>query len=109
MSDAFQDRGKGFERKFEVDQEQQFRAAARRDKIFGQWAAGKLGYAGAAAEKYAMEVVDSNFACPGDDDMLGKVMDDFKRGNVAVSDAELRQKLSECANEAAKQIAGPAK
>ena len=48
-------------------------ATARRDKLFGQWAAGKLGYSGDAATKYASEVVDSNFEKPGDDDMLGVI------------------------------------
>ena len=36
MSDAFSDRQKGFERKFQLDGEQQFRAQARRDRLFGR-------------------------------------------------------------------------
>ncbi|MEQ9448545.1 MAG: ATPase inhibitor subunit zeta, partial [Rhodospirillaceae bacterium] len=32
MNDAFQDREKGFERKYQLDQEQQFRAQSRRDR-----------------------------------------------------------------------------
>jgi hypothetical protein len=104
MTNGFQDREKGFERKYQLDQEQQFRAQARRDKLFGQWAAGKLGKTGADAESYAVAVVDSNFEKPGDDDMLGKVRADFKAANVAVSDAEVTAKLAECYNHAAQQI-----
>ena len=48
MSDAFNDREKGFERKFQLDQDQQFRALARRDRLFGQWIAGKIGITGDA-------------------------------------------------------------
>ena len=86
---GFQDREKGFERKYQLDQEQQFRAQARRDRLFGQWAAGKLGHSGPDVDKYAAEVVDSNFEKPGDDDMLGKVKADFSAKGVAVSDADL--------------------
>ncbi len=104
MSDAFQNREKGFERKFELDQAQEFRAGARRDKLFGLWAASKLSKTGADADAYAAAVVDSNFEKPGDDDMLGKVRADFKVANVAVSDTELTTKLAESFAAAAKQI-----
>ena len=106
---GFQDREKGFERKFQLDQEQQFRAQARRDKLFGQWAAGKLGHSGADADKYAASVVDSNFEKPGDDDMLGKVKADFKAKGVTVSDAELSKALTEAYAAAAAQIAADKK
>jgi hypothetical protein len=105
MSDAFSNREKGFESKYHLDQEQQFRAAARRDKLFGQWAAGKLGLAGDAVAAYAAEVVDANFEKPGDDDMLGKVKTDLKAKGVSVSDAEVSKALHEAYAAAAQQIA----
>ncbi len=105
---GFQDREKGFERKFQLDQEQQFRAQARRDRLFGQWAAGKLGHGGADADQYAASVVDSNFEKPGDDDMLGKVKADFNAKGVTVSDADLSKALTE-AYAAAAQIAAEKK
>jgi len=107
MSDAFGDRQKGFERKFQLDQEQQFRANARRDKLFGQWAAAKLGKAN--VDGYAAEVVDSNFEKPGDDDMLGKVKADFKAAGVNVSDADVAKALSDAYARAAQQIASEKK
>lgn len=106
---GFQDREKGFERKFQLDQEQQFRAQARRDRLFGQWAAGKLGHAGADGEKYAASVVDSNFEKPGDDDMLGKVKADFKAKGVNVSDAEIAKALHDAFAQAAQQISSEKK
>ena len=105
MSDAFGDRQKGFERKFQLDQEQQFRANARRDKLFGQWAGAKLGKSGAAADTYAAEVVDANFEKPGDDDMLGKVKADFQKAGVTVSDADVSTALTDAYAQAAQQIA----
>lgn len=101
MSDAFSDREKGYEAKFKLDQEQQFRVNARRDKLFGQWAAGLLGKTDAAADAYAQEVVESNFERPGDDDMIGKVSADLQG---KVSDADLKAKLAELYAQAAQQI-----
>jgi hypothetical protein len=106
MSDAFGDREKGFERKFQLDQEQQFRAQIRRDKLFGQWAAGQLGKTGADADAYAQEVVESNFEKPGDDDMIGKVSKDL---GGKVLDEDLKKKLMELFGTAAAAVANEKK
>jgi hypothetical protein len=105
MSDAFKDREKGFERKYQLDQDQQFRAQARRDKLFGQWIASKLGHVGADAEAYAKAVIESNFEKPGDEDMLDKVRKDLSAKTITVSDHELHAKLTECQHAAVEQIA----
>ena len=104
MSDAFSDRQKGFEAKFQLDQDQQFRALTRRDKLFGQWIAEKLGHSGDAALAYAKEVVASNFEKPGDEDMFDKVRKDLAAKGVTVPDAEMKAKLGAFQNEAAAQI-----
>ena len=67
---TFDERQKGFEKKFKKDQELQFKAAARRNKLLGLWAAEQMGLKGEAAEAYAKEVVRSDFDKPGDDDGL---------------------------------------
>ena len=40
---TFNDREKSFEKKFEKDQELQFKVNARRNKLLGLWAAGLMG------------------------------------------------------------------
>jgi len=109
MSDAFQDREKAFERKFQLDQDQMFKVGSRRDKLFGQWLAGKLGLSGASADAYAKEVVASNFDKPGDDDMMDKVRKDLSAKGVSITDAELSAKLGDMRDEAARQIIGESK
>jgi hypothetical protein len=109
MSDAFQEREKAFERKFQLDQDQEFKVHSRRDKLFGQWLAGKLGMSGASAEAYAKDVVISNFDKPGDDDMLDKVRKDLTARKVVVSDKELMHKLHDCRDEAVRQISSEAR
>lgn len=109
MSDAFQDREKGFERKFQLDQDQAFRVGSRRDKLFGQWLAGKLGKTGAAVDAYAKDVVAANFEKPGDDDMFAKVKNDLTAAKIEISDKELHARLNACYDEAAKQILSESK
>lgn len=103
MSDAFNSRERGFESKFQLDQEQKFKALARRDRLFGQWVAKQLGRADADA--YAAEVVASNFEKPGDQDMLAKVRADLKAAGKQVSEGTLQAELANAYAEAAKQIA----
>ena len=43
---TFDEREKGFERKFAHDEELKFRATARRNKLLGLWAAEQLGLSG---------------------------------------------------------------
>ena len=46
---TFDKRQEGFEKKFALDEEQKFKAEARRNKLLGLWAAEKLGLTGDAA------------------------------------------------------------
>ena len=54
---TFDDREKGFETKFALDQEQEFKAVARRNKLLGLWAAEKMGLTSESADQYAAAVV----------------------------------------------------
>ncbi len=106
---TFDEREKGFEKKFALDQEQEFRAHARRDKLFGLWAAGKLGLSGAEADAYAKSIVVEDLKEAGDGDVLRKVTADFSAKNVKADAAELTKVLAEMAGKARTQIAGEAK
>lgn len=43
---TFDERERAYEKKFAMDQEKQFKAAARRNRLLGEWAAAKLGLSG---------------------------------------------------------------
>ncbi len=43
---TFDDREKSYEKKFALDEELKFRSEQRRNKLIGEWAAGKLGLSG---------------------------------------------------------------
>jgi len=104
MADAFEDRGKGFERKYQLDEELAFKVQSRRDKLFGLWLAEEFGLGGDEAEAYAREVVVSNFEKPGDEDMFDKVKADIQDRNMSIEDKSLRLKLQELAEVAHKQV-----
>ncbi len=87
---TFDKREAGFENKFAHDEELRFKATARRNKLLGAWAAEKMGMSGAAADSYAKEVVASDFEEAGDDDVVRKVVSDFKAKGVAQSEQQIR-------------------
>jgi hypothetical protein len=98
------DRQEGFERKFALDEEQKFRAVARRNKLLGLWAAEKLGKSGADADAYAREVVTSDVEVAGDHDVFRKVRKDFDAAGVAQSDHQIRRTMDELMATAAEQV-----
>ena len=92
---TFDDRKDAFERKFAHDEELRFKAMARRNKLLGLWAAEKLGKSGVEAEAYAKSVVMADFQEAGDDDVLRKVKADLEAGGAAVSEGELRTRMTD--------------
>ena len=92
---TFDKREEGFEKKFALDEEQKFKAEARRNRLLGLWAAEKLGISGDAANAYAKEVVAAEFGPAGDADVVRKVTGDLSAKGVAVTEAELRLKMAE--------------
>ena len=92
---TFDDRERGFEKRFALDQEQEFKAGARRNRALGEWAAGLMGLTEAHVAEYAQAVVKSDFEQPGEEDVLRKVFEDLKGAGVAVSEGEVRMKMAE--------------
>jgi hypothetical protein len=105
----FEDREKGFERKFAHDEELKFRATARRNKLLGMWAAGEMGITGDAAQGYAREVIKADLEQPGEEDLFRKIRRDFDAKGVQQSDHQIRRKMSDLMSEAIAQIEAEAK
>jgi hypothetical protein len=92
---TFDERKDAFERKFALDEELRFKATARRNKLFGHWAAAQLGKVGADAESYAKSVVLADFEESGDADVIRKVKADLESAGKPASEQELRRNLEE--------------
>ena len=97
-------REKGFEAEFTRNQELAFRITARRNRLFGLWAADRLGLPKLETEAYAASVVAADFEKPGDDDVLCKVFQDFTSKGVAMSEPQLRAELGRALTEARRQL-----
>ncbi|QOZ27027.1 DUF1476 domain-containing protein [Bradyrhizobium sp. CCBAU 51753] len=100
----FNKREEGFEKKFALDEEQKFKAEARRNKLLGLWAAEKLGISGDAANAYAKEVVAADFEEAGDGDVLKKVLTDLTAKGEPVTERDIRAKMDELLAVAAAQV-----
>jgi hypothetical protein len=101
---SFDKREDSFEKKFAHDEELQFKAGARRNKLLGLWAAEKLGKSGDDAEAYAKTVVIADFEEAGDDDVFRKIRKDFDAGGIDQSDHQIRRTMDELMAVAIEQI-----
>jgi hypothetical protein len=99
---TFDKREEGFEKQFAHDEELQFKAYARRNKLLGLWAAEILGKSGADADAYAKEVVLADFEEAGENDVLRKVVKDLQPKGMGEPD--VRAKMAELLAQAVAQI-----
>ena len=92
---SFDDRKKGFEGKFAHDEETLFKINAKRNKLLGEWIADKLNKIEKDKENYILEVIKSDMAEPGDEDVFKKVKNDLSQGGFNNMDEEIRNKMNE--------------
>lgn len=101
---SFSDREKAFEKKFEHDQELQFKVNARKNKLLGLWAASLMGKTGDAAEAYAKEVVISDLEKPGDADVMAKLIKDLAAAGKPTEEHTIRRQAERLLVDARNQI-----
>ncbi|WP_421791155.1 DUF1476 domain-containing protein [Hyphobacterium sp.] len=89
------DREKGLEGRYAHDQELEFKAGVRRNKMLGLWVAELLGKSGEDAQAYAKEVIKSDFEEAGDEDVYRKVKGDLDAAKVDVSEHTVRTKMEQ--------------
>ena len=101
---GFKKRKQDAENRFKHDQELEFKANARRNKLLGLWAAEQMDISGDAADDYAKEVVVSDFDRPGDEDVLEKVLKDFTDKGLDISASRLRKEMDSLMETARAQV-----
>lgn len=101
---GFEDRKKAHESKYAHEEKTSFNVEARCSKLYGLWAAEKLGLEGPDARTYAGEVVESNLEEPGFEDVLRKVRADFDEKGLDVSEHMMRKELDKALEEAKRQV-----
>ena len=102
---SFERREKAFETKFAHDLEMAFKINARRNKIFGLWAAERLGLDSLFAQEYAQATVLADFEGNGTHEaVLAKVGQDLKDASVSVSKTDLEEIYDQMMDEAISQL-----
>ena len=92
---TFDKREEGFEKKFAHDEELQFKANARRDKMLAHWAAGLLGKSGADEEAYVGQILAAEISKTSEDVVFLKIRKDFDAAGVVRSDHQIRRTMDE--------------
>ena len=100
---TFDKREEGFEKKFALDEEQKFKAEARRNKLLGLWAADRQGISGDAASAYARDIITADFDEAGHG-ALRKVTHDLTAKGITVTEEQIRAKMDELMAQAFAQV-----
>jgi len=93
MNDKFSDREKGFEKKFQMDEELQFKIAARSNKYLGEWAGSMLNKNEEEKIKYIQEIIKSDLEEAGREDVFRKIKKDFKIASLSIEETEIRNQM----------------
>ena len=93
MSDKFTDREKGFEKKFQLDEETQFKIAARSNKYLGEWVSLKLGKNEEEKKNYIQEIIKADMEEAGSEDVFRKIKQDFKTASLSKGESEIREQM----------------
>ena len=93
---SFDNRENAFENKFAHEEKLDFAIEARLSKLYGLWAAEKLGLDGDNAQTYAVQVIEANLEEPGFNDILRKVRADFDEKNIEISNHVMEAELEKC-------------
>jgi hypothetical protein len=101
---TFDDREKAFEKKFEHDQDLQFKTTARKNKLLGLWAAGLMGKSGADAEAYAKEIVVAAVDKRGDREVIEKLVKDLAAAGKPTEEHTIRRQAERLMAEAKAQL-----
>ena len=101
---TFDKREESFEKTFVHEEELQFRAEARRNKLLGLWAAEKLGKTGDTAQAYASELVEAEASPHASDVVVARVLKDFAAAGVNQSEHQIRRTMDEFLTQAIAEI-----
>lgn len=101
---TFDEREQGYEGKFAHEQDLEFKALARRNRLLGLWAGGLMGLEDPHLEEYATAVIRYEVAHPGEEAILRKVAQDLVGAGLKVTEDQVRSKMDEFLANARAQV-----
>jgi hypothetical protein len=104
MADIFNEREKGYEAKFKLDSELQFKAISRGNKMLAEWLGQKFGMGADERQAYGKELAMADLDKPGHDDLLDKIMKDAATRKVQIDRAAVEKEMQRCHAVALQQL-----
>jgi hypothetical protein len=89
----FDEREKSFEKKFQIDEELQFKIAARSNKYVAEFVIARLGKSDQEKQAYLQEIIKADMEEAGSEDVFKKVKKDFQSASVSIEDSEIRDRI----------------
>ncbi len=89
MTDTLREIEKSHEAKYKLDEELHFKARCRRAKLFGLWAAERMGMTGDEAQQYAKRMVRLAIEQPGTDAVLQTVLAAMRTRDAGPTEPEV--------------------
>jgi len=89
----FNEREKSFEKKFQIDQELQFKVQARSNKYIAEFVSLKLKKTPEEKENYIQEIIKADMEEAGHEDVFRKIKKDFQTASVSIEDSEIRDQM----------------
>ena len=89
----FDEREKSFEKKFQLDQELQFKVQARSNKYLAEFVSSKLKKTEEEKQKYIQEIIKADMEEAGQEDVFRKIKKDFQEALFKIDDSEIRDQI----------------
>ena len=89
----FDEREKSFEKKFQLDQELQFKVQARSNKYLAEFVSEKLGKTDKEKQDYIQEIIKADMQESGQEDVFRKIKKDFQLASISVEEKEIRDQM----------------
>ena len=96
----FDDREKSFEKKFQMDQELQFKVEARSNKYLAEFVCAKLNIPEEEKQKYVLEIIKADMQEAGQEDVFRKIKKDFQTASISVEEKEIRNQMEKALSRA---------
>ena len=96
----FEDREKSFEKKFQMDQELQFKVQARSNKYLAEFVCLKLGKNKEEEKNYIQEIIKADMEEAGQEDVFRKIKKDFQSASISIDEAEIRKEIEKALSRA---------
>ena len=90
----FDERKKSFEKKYQMDQELQFKVQARSCKYLSEFVSLKLGKTEEQKQNYIQEVIKADMEEAGQEDVFRKIKEDFQTASISIDDSEIRDQMA---------------